>query len=389
VRAFRLISGAAKGIDHAVGRLRGRVQVLVDVRTPMNLAVLRPIWSRLTEDPRVGLAFTAEDSDAVGATLDGDGLRRALIPSTAARWRRFDLVMSADAWNHVPLARCRRRINFFHGVAGKYDLDDPVRLRDAGLDRFDRVAFINAERLDRYVATGVVPRDRAVLVGFPKLDDLLNGRWAAADVRRSLGLDHTLGTVLYAPTFSTANSLHAAGEALIQSLLDTGRNVIVKLHDRSMVPSDRYTAGIDWPLRLSHFVRHPRFTLGRGADAGPFMTAADVLVTDHSTVGFEFALLDRPIIVFDAPQLKEAARIDAEKWTLLRSMADVVHTTAALGDAVERAFSEPGRLQQARRKADALFAHPGTATDRALALVYELLELPQETYEVLRRHRHA
>ena len=45
-------------------------------------------------------------------------------------------------------------------------------------------------------------------------------------------------------------------------------------------------------------------------DITPLLAAADLLVTDHSTVGFEFALLDRPLIVFDAPDLRAAARID-------------------------------------------------------------------------------
>jgi CDP-glycerol glycerophosphotransferase (TagB/SpsB family) len=297
--------------------------------------------------------------------------------------------MTADAWNHTPLARCRRRINFFHGVAGTYDLDAPDKLAGSPLTQCDRVAFINGERLERYVNAGVVRRGRAALVGFPKLDDLITGRWDATAVRRGLGLDPAIGTVLYAPTFSTANSLHVAGETLIDVLLATGRNVIVKLHDRSMTPSERYTAGVDWPARFSRFAAHERFALARTGDAGPLLAAADVLITDHSTVGFEFALLDRPIIVFDAPALKDAARIDTAKWNLLRSMADVVSSTAGLGDAVDGAFAEPERQRAARRLARDLFAHPGTATERALGVVYELLEMPQSPYEVLHRHRHA
>jgi CDP-glycerol glycerophosphotransferase (TagB/SpsB family) len=389
VRALRLVTAGARRVDHAIGRLGGRVPVLVDVRTPMNLAVLRPVWKSLSADPRVTLTFTAEDRQGVATALAADQLDEALIAPAAARWRRFDLAMTGDAWNHTPLARCRRRINFFHGVAGKYDLDSPGKVAGSPLSQCDRVAFINSERLERYVAAGVVSRDRAALVGFPKLDDLLNGRWDAAAVRRSLTLHPALETVLYAPTFSTANSLHLAGESIVEALLATGRNVIVKLHDRSMVASDRYTAGIDWPARLQRFAENPRFALARVPDAGPLLAAADVLVTDHSTVGFEFALLDRPLVVFDAPALKDAARIDGDKWNLLRSMADVVASAETLATAVSGAFAEPARRQSSRAAARDLFAHPGTATRRALDVVYELLDLPQDSYEILRRHRHA
>lgn len=366
---------AVRRLDHAAGRLAGRTRVLVDVRTPMNLAVLRPVWSALAADARIALTFTAEEMSGVGAALRADGLADALVERDAVAWTRFDLAMTADAWNHAPLHRCRRRINFFHGVAGKYDLDHPDRIGGAGLRQFDRVAFINRDRLERYLRCGAVRPQQALLVGFPKVDDLVNGAWPAAEVRASLGLSPSLETVLYAPTFSPASSLHLAGEAIVTALLETGRNVIVKLHDRSLVPHPRYTAGIDWVGRLAAFDGHPRYALARGPEAGPYLSAADALVTDHSTVGFEFALLDRPVVVYDAPALKEAARIDADKWALLRSMADVVDSPPALRAAVEDALAAPGRLREARRQAHALFAHAGSATARALDAVYELLDL--------------
>lgn len=393
MRAVHLATRLVRQADHRIARLFGKARVLIDVRTPMNLAVLGPVWTSLARDPRVRLTFTAHEADAVAEAL-GPEHRRQLVAPARARWRRFDLAVTADFWSNTPARRCRRRINFFHGVAGKYDLDRPDRLAAADLGRFDRLAFVNDERRQRYVQAGVVAPERALLVGFPKLDDLVNGRWVPADVRRELGLDPSLGTVLYAPTFSTANSLQAHGEGLIAALLAAGRNVIVKLHDRTLVPSTQYTGGVDWPARLAAFAANPRFALARGADASPYLSAADVLVTDHSTVGFEFALLDRPIVAVDAPALRQAARIDQGKWDLLRSMATVVDSTASLTasltTAVERAFAEPERGRDARARARDLFAYPGAATERALAAVYELLDLePLPAYEVLRRHRYA
>jgi hypothetical protein len=365
----------AHDLDHAIGRRLSPLRVLVDVRTPMNLAVLRPVWKALTGDQRVRVAFTAEEADAVGAALDRDGLRHALIPRPAAAWRRWDLALSADAWNTTALRRCRRRMQFFHGVAGKYDLDAPERLAAAGFDTFDRIAFINEDRRERYLRAGVVTPSQAVLIGFPKLDALVNGEWPTVAVRRHLGLDPAARTVLYAPTFSTAGSLHLAGEAIVRTLLDIGVNVIIKLHDRSMVPHPLHTAGIDWPERLAPFTQSRRCALVRDPEIGPLLAAADVLVTDHSTVGFEFALLDRPIVIFDAPDLLRAARIDPAKWAFLRSMGTVVSSPDGLAAAVTEALAQPAAGSGARRQASDLFAHAGTATARALAVVYQLLEV--------------
>lgn len=366
----RVFARSVRALDRVRAAGRSGRRVLVDVRTPMNLAVLRPVWKALQHDSRVTLHFVAEAEAAVLEALRPDGLERALIPARMARWSYWDLALTADAWNHAPLERCAKRLNFFHGVAGKYDLDNPTQLAAAALWRFDRMAFINAERLQRYVDAGAVNPSQAVLVGFPKTDDLFNGRWVRDEVLSALGLPPGRRTALYAPTFSTAGSLHLAGPAIIDTLLGCGLNVIVKLHDRSMVPHPRYTGGVDWPVRMERWRSFPRFAFVRDADVAPYLSAADVLVTDHSTVGFEFAALDRPVIVFDAPDLLTAARIDPDKWALLRSMATVVDTPAALAGALEQ--PDDGRTE-ARRRARDLFAFPGAATPRAIALVYDLL----------------
>jgi hypothetical protein len=160
-------------------------------------------------------------------------------------------------------------------------------------------------------------------------------------------------------------------------LLGTGRNVIVKLHDRSMVPHPKYTADINWPQRLARFTGLPRYAFATGAHAGPYLAAADLMVTDHSTIGFEFALLDRPLVVFDAPDLLEQARINPDKWHQLRSMADIASRPEELPGVVARALADPSRHTAARRTtSQALFAYAGHSTERALAVVYDLLGLP-------------
>ncbi len=387
----RAIVNAARRIDAAIGRARGRRRARGEGRSPLNLEVLRPIWSALAADPRVELNFTSEAPDWIRPGLDASGLADCLIPQQATPWRRFDLACNADPWNALSLHRCSRRVNFFHGVAGKYDLDDPAALgRNVDFGLYDRVMFANEDRLRRYVDGGLVPAHRAALVGFPKIDDLVNGRWSAAAVRRELGLDPALETVLYAPTYSPASSLHLAGEAIVERMLATGRNVIVKLHERSTVPHPKYTDNVDWLARLARFNGRPRYAFAAGAHAGPYLAAADLLITDHSTIGFEFALLDRPLVVFDAPDLLHHARIEPGKWRLLRAMADIVRSAGDLPDAVSRALAEPARHAAVRRETTAaLFAHAGRATHKALEVVYGLLELERLPDEVLDRHPHV
>jgi hypothetical protein len=368
---------AARRVDRALDHFRGPRRVLIEVRSPMNLEVLRPIWSALADDSRVSLTFTTEEEDWVRPCLEAAGLSNRMVPGEQALWRRFDVACNADPWNALPLRRCWKRLNFFHGVAGKYDLDDAQAIgRNVDFGIYDRVMFANEDRLRRYIDGGIVQASHAALVGFPKVDELVNGRWSGTQVRAELGLDPAIETVLYAPTFSPASSLHLVGEEIIESLLQSGRNVIVKLHDRSMVPHPKYTENVDWPRRLARFQGRPRYAFATGAHAGPYLAAADAMITDHSTIGFEFALLDRPLVIFDAPELLSFARINRDKWDLLRGMADIARGVYELPEVLSRALEAPERHTAARRAASqALFAFAGQATARALAVVYDLLEI--------------
>src|SRR4029078_8405461 len=103
----------------------------------------------------------------------------------------------------------------------------------------------------RYLQAEVVTPAQARLVGYPKLDWLARREARAAGLRSSLGLAAGRTTVLYAPTYSEASSLHLAGEAIVRTLAEEGFNVIVKLHDRSLDTDPRYNAGIDWRSRFT------------------------------------------------------------------------------------------------------------------------------------------
>ena len=366
----RRITRLAHALDHRLARLGRRRRVLVEVRTPVYLAVLGPISERLERMPHVAVFFTSEYPDRIRPLLPG----RRFLTYREAEWRRFDVSLNGDPWAAPRLRRCASRINFFHGVAGKYDLDDPRGL-PMGFELYDRVAFINRDRMDRYLASGIVSATQARLVGYPKLDRLASSREDGAAVRDQLRLSPARPTVIYAPTYSTASSLHLAGEQIVRTLADGGFNVIVKLHDRSLDDDARYTGGVDWRARMRALERPGQVAFVEGADASAYLAAADLMVTDHSSVGFEYLVLDRPLVVYDAPDLAGAARINPEKIALLRSAATVVHSTTGLIGTVRGELTRPSRLSpQRQRVAAEMFHAPGSATDRAVALVCELLD---------------
>jgi len=381
---YRRTRSAAADVIHrfdaAVTSLwRSRRRILIECASPLSMAVCGPVLEILRHDGRLELWFTTRDEtwDTASISRLADAKGRVL-PAATAKWMKFDAYLNTDFWNMTWLPRRTRRVHLFHGVAGKYFLDAPTRIAPV-VATYDRLLFPNRDRLDRYVEAGLVDPDGPVpqLVGYPKVDCLVDGSLNRAAIQDRLGLDRSRPTVLYAPTWSPYSSLQTAGESIIASVAKLGVNVIVKLHDRSYERSARASGTIDWRRRIEDVCSRYRAHLARDFDVAPYLFVSDALVTDHSSVGFEFMLLDRPIVVIDCPGLVEKARINPDKVRLLREVATVVRTAEEAALAVTCELVAPRRLS-ARRKAIAadLFYEPGGATGRAVACLYELLELP-------------
>jgi hypothetical protein len=379
-RARAAVVNAVHSADEFVGRLiRSERRVLFEAASPLSLAVFRPVLERLQRDPRVEFWFTTSDSQWDTERIFGAaGITERVISASHARWMKFDGYVNTDFWNMTWLRRRARRVHLFHGVAGKYGLDAPVRIAPV-VGSFDRLLFPNDDRLGRYREAGLVERDgkRGQLIGYPKVDCLVDGSLDRGAISASIGLDPAVPTVLYAPTWSTQSSLNTIGAQLIPALARLDVNVVVKLHDRSYDQRSQIEGPVDWGHHLDAICRSWNVHAAHGSDVSPYLFTADALVTDHSSVGFEFALLDRPIIVVDTPELIHRARVGLDKVRALHSAATVVRDVESATRAIVRSLADPTRLSAERRAlADRSFYRPGSATARAVNCIYELLELP-------------
>jgi CDP-glycerol glycerophosphotransferase (TagB/SpsB family) len=275
-------------------------------------------------------------------------------------------------WATLP--RGTARIQMFHGVDGKYGFDAPTE----SMRQWDRLFFVNQRRLSNFVAAGAIDLESAAtrLIGMPKVDCLVDGSLDRATVLHEFGLDPALPTVLYAPTWSPASSLNRCGVELVAALGVRPLNVIVKLHDRSCDPRPQYSGGVDWVGRLAPLLDRSTTRLALNANITPCLVAADVMITDHSSAGFEYLLLDRPLVRIEVPELIRQANIHGD---YVRLLADASHTVTTVPDtlaAVERALEEPRSLSSSRRAvASDLFYRPGTATARCALELYGVLEL--------------
>jgi CDP-glycerol:poly(glycerophosphate) glycerophosphotransferase len=356
-------------------------RILVDARTPVHYAMFAPVHRAMEGDERVRFYFIASDEPGRAAAIFRDaGPAARLIGRAAAAVMKFDAYVTSDfTWTRLLHRPCR--IQMFHGVGGKYGFDAPTE----PLTAWHRLFFVNRRRLDNCVAAGAIAADSPAirLIGMPKVDCLVDGSLERDAILMALGLSPEWPTVLYAPTWSPASSLNAIGVALIDRLSAMPVNVIVKLHDRSCDLRPQYSGGVDWIAMLRPRLRPGRTILAQEADICPYLVAADVMITDHSSSGFEYLLLDRPLVRIHCPDLLTLANVHNDYVELLASVGDSTIGVADTIDAVERALAAPSANSTARRAVAAdLFHEPGTATARCTAEMYAALNLEAHTREL-------
>ncbi|WP_432019427.1 bifunctional glycosyltransferase/CDP-glycerol:glycerophosphate glycerophosphotransferase [Streptomyces sp. 1222.5] len=132
----------------------------------------------------------------------------------------------------------------------------------------------------------------SVRTGSPRNDVLVNG--GSGDFRQRYGIpaDHTV--VLYAPTrrdYQRGGHVDRFDPAGFAAELGEGYTLVVRLHP-SLASGPARGMGLSEPARrgiLIDATDEPRVE--------DVMAAADVLVTDYSAVMFDYAHLDRPIVV--------------------------------------------------------------------------------------------
>jgi len=304
--------------------------------------------------------------DALGARaetrLHGD--RRAVVA-----FQPHVLVLASSAHleyfrHHLPAAFV---VNVRHGLIGKQGLSRLPRRTSAR--RFDAVCVGDEGQKARYARAGAHP-GAFWETGYPQLDPL----WRR-DPPPALPLDPTQPTLLYAPTWNLGlTSATMRGDRLVT--LVRGRvprvNVVIKPHP---------VIG-DWrPRWMARWARlaaaHPNVHLVRDshADVVPYCLAADLLLSDASSVIFEFLALDRPIVLLTNPRhAADPARLPDDIAWRWRDVGHELHDVSTLPDAVALALDDPGaRGDRRRARAQELFG-PFTDGGNARRVAERILE---------------
>ncbi len=364
-------------------RSKPRYHLLFAGYAPVHFACFRPIYKALQGHPgiEVHLSGGVTVTNEKGVKVHDPGLmyrpfrlrKPKIVPLSEISRRHYDLVFCAHVSGFFPKSE-RGRVQIFHGLSFR---NMAVR-RDVLV--FDHLFITGPYMMRAFQENQLLRKNdpRCIPIGFPKVDRLVDGSLDRGRIRASLGLTGRRPVVLYAPTGLKDNSLETGrGEEVVRRLKSTGRyDLLIKLHDHAR------GASRDWPAVMRGYVdAHTK--LIRDPDIVPYLYAADLLLTDASSVSSEYCLLDRPMVFIDVPELLEAVRkkgnaLDLETWG--RRGGITANWPDEIVEAVGTALRHPSQGSEVRRAmAKDLFYNPGRATQAAVRWILDFLGLEPDS----------
>ncbi len=203
-------------------------------------------------------------------------------------------------------------VGLWHGVmlkqvswdAGR-DVDHPVMgLIERGkytlFKRFDWLTVTSEAMVEPFASGRGMDPSRVVATGYPR-NDLLDGGFpegietetkseTGAEIYETAEKLHEESDVLlYAPTFHEETGQHIRDHLDLSKLdallADIDAYLIVKPHPRDRLDTDR-----------GEFSRI--MSMSSALDVYPLLPATDVLITDYSSLYFDYLLLDRPVVFY-------------------------------------------------------------------------------------------
>ena len=358
--------------------IKKRKKILFTAATPMNYIMFKPISDRLLADERFEVVFTANHSPRklYGAL----GLKKVkLIRHQIAEWKKFDMCI-CPGYFFKP-QKTAVKVQIFHSASIDNYSVSPKALR------FDKLFTIGPYLYDKFISTGTLLENdpRLEKIGMPKIDCLMDGSLNASAIRKELDIENDLPTVLYAPTRSTISgtSLEHAGEEIIKTISGMDVNFLIKLHDRNY-RIWRKKNPTDWKKRLND-LKTPNMRIITDYDICPAFYVSDLLVSDVSSVTYEFCTLDRPMIFYHIDQMIELVeKKERERWgneisdlaAWGRDCGQVVYNVQEMREAIEYGLAHPQEKSEIRKEfARKFFYNLGGATEMAVKKIYESLEL--------------
>lgn len=173
------------------------------------------------------------------------------------------------------------KAHIFHGLAVEKDIHYQIRTLFDIYFTSGPIVTSRFQRLKKHYPWYLVKE-----TGWPKIDYILN--YPRENLKKKLSLPEDRQIILYAPT--VGDKIESAEELLpiIPDIIRKNEHWCIKFHDKVK------------PKLVKIFEKYlvPNCEIVRTNDIVPYLHAADLLISDTSSVIYEFMILDKPVITF-------------------------------------------------------------------------------------------
>ena len=339
------------------------LKYLFFVTKPYSFSILEPIQDSISET-KSGAVKWFSASSATNYSCPGDQLKSNEEVSDY----NPDAVIVPG--NVVPHFWPGLKVQIFHG------LDEEVKGFYNITGFFDLYCTTGPAMTEKFSALAMHEKHFLVReTGWPKLDPVYKNKWSFSDQKDQLinqyKLSSELPVILYAPTFPPKYT--SAPDLLdsINKLKNWKYNWIIKFHslmDESI--QKKYKQLENENLRVVDRL-----------NILPIMAGSDIMITDTSSVAYEFLHFDRPLITYQAIARREKG-IDIQDPSELSSVIE-----RSLNDLDEFSGNRENCLKDIHPYSD------GNSSNRVLKGIAEILanglqnDLKQKPQNIIRKYQ--
>lgn len=164
-----------------------------------------------------------------------------------------------------------------------------------GLDYYDMVLVgsnvFQPKDIRTLEALRGLPAKEIAVSGIPYMDEM----YTRLQLEQTTKEKSSTPTVLLAPSWGSSAILARFGERIIQNLLDTGYNIIIRPHPQSFKSEASMIEAL-----MKKYPSQERLEWNRDLDNFDCLMRADIMISDFSGVIFDFALVhNKPVIYTD------------------------------------------------------------------------------------------
>jgi len=271
-------------------------------------------------------------------------------------WQFKDRVVVVASWKdllHVRKCGARKIILMEHGSGQSYTKRHQSYVGGQGRDKAALVLLPNFQALERH-RQFYKDRVPAEVVGCPKLDEWRPTKPRSDPPQVCISFHWDCKVAPEAGTVWDDYGLDAV-KALVR-MRDAGEiGLMVHAHPR-IADEVRMALPVEWHVVFAHYFE-------------VVVERADLYVCDNSSSMFEFAALDRPVLVMNSPRWRRNVHHGGRFWDWSRVGYNVADHRE-LPWAVQSALYEPeGKVDERRAIVQDVYPYIGASTDRTCAAI--------------------